>query len=473
MTSSASEHHSKMPENEATSSYHPSNLTRPTKGHCGVTAPMDASEYDPHCCGSKGSWPLPKWMRMNSKAAKGWCVSRCEMCTRCAHISLSERHGDCSWYADCDTAALTRFSDFHTYTIRRSVPSKVACRAIHSGAMGTRVIIWQRMGGDYIHANAPYMFEGAVRTLEEGFRAAEFTNVSRGFWSRGATPSLGPGDIFVWVGSFNYPIAGWQTLRDRGVRRIFYQTEPVNNCSVPARALATLIDEVWDFSEHNLESCRSMLLPSPTARVRHVPLGYLQGSAQPRRPRNDTGALFFFGNHLEPGRRPCSRELHRVLGRQRFHHRFDIFNDEDFVSKVLDQYNVFVNLHKRCGDRHNPVTFRVAKLLNAGKLVLSERSYAHDERTHEGAVLFVDSVTAAYQQLVREGDWAVHAAAAAAEFRRRFQPADLFQRAGVYADFGLRLRPSEVTVSEVRGPSVDWGGSARTTSDGGAWKRAS
>ena len=306
------------------------------------------------------------------------------------------------------------------------------------------VIIWQRKGGDYVHEHKPYFDEGLIRTLELGFEAAQGINVTRGFFHssqrnspRSVPKGIGAGDIFIFVGMFTREI-GWSQMGHLGVRRVFFQTEPVDNCSSPAGLpieRRALIVEIWDFSEHNLEKCR--ILPYRPV-LRHVPLGYIEGAAQASKPRNGTGPLFFFGNHLEPGRRRCCRALRLQLRAHNFVHRFDVFNDASFVSKVLNNYNVFVNIHKVCGDPHSPVTFRAAKILNAGKLLISERAHPHDEKQYDGVILFVDNITAAYRRIVADGDWQARAAVGVAAFRRRFQPVDLFERAGIYADFGLR-----------------------------------
>jgi hypothetical protein len=75
-------------------------------GYCAVTrgGPSDCA------AGSMGSW------RLSAEARKRWrldaalaeCVARCRGCERCRYISVSARHGDCSWTHECDLDGLKR-----------------------------------------------------------------------------------------------------------------------------------------------------------------------------------------------------------------------------------------------------------------------------------------------------------------------------------------------------------------------------
>ena len=89
---------------------------------------------------------------------------------------------------------------------------------------------------------------------------------------------------------------------------------------------------------------------------------------------------------------------------------------------------------------------RLAQLLSAGKLVLSEASYARDAAEYTHMVTFAPdarALAAEYRALVAGGnDWQAAARASARRFRERFQPVDIFRRAGVYARFGLTVQVS-------------------------------
>ena len=145
------------------------------------------------------------------------------------------------------------------------------------------------------------------------------------------------------------------------------------------------------------------------------------------------------------GRRHCFNDLKRRL-RETLKYTYRVWDEPTWRSRVLSHYTFFVNLHKECGDAHNPITFRVPKLLNAEKVVISERCHPKDEAEFDGAVIFADNLSAivdAHRRLVRAGDAATqaHARDAATRFRRRFQPRAIFRRAGIYKAFGLSLKP--------------------------------
>ena len=94
-------------------------------------------------------------------------------------------------------------------------------------------------------------------------------------------------------------------------------------------------------------------------------------------------------------------------------------------------------MHKDCGQRHSHLeAFRIAKLLSAGRLVLSERAHPRDEHEHAEVVTFFDNANhlrALYSGLVRADAWRGVAERAAARFRERFEPHAIFRRAGVYS----------------------------------------
>ena len=117
--------------------------------------------------------------------------------------------------------------------------------------------------------------------------------------------------------------------------------------------------------------------------------------------------------------------------------------DDDALAALFGQYDVFLNLHKNCANRDAPIeAFRVALLLDAGKLVLSERGPDADEAEYAGLATFARprAIPALHSELVRRGSVGyreqqrhVHAL-----FRSRFAPQRIFERAGVYADWGLQ-----------------------------------
>ena len=107
------------------------------------------------------------------------------------------------------------------------------------------------------------------------------------------------------------------------------------------------------------------------------------------------------------------------------------------ISHLLLVVQVQLHLHKYCGNTHNPPVFRLAPLLSRGALVLSEGCYEKDEREYASLVQFAPShmlgkvfsrvVKAQLEEALSEREKRI-----VRIFRRRFAPARLFRRAGVY-----------------------------------------
>lgn len=360
----------------------------------------------------------------------------------------------------------------------------------------------------------PFLLSPVTSTLRDGFAASpDVAHVLLGHDAfrndtaplDNALAGLKRGDIFIWVGEFIPMWVGetnrripWQQLGDRGIWRILYQTEPVHFCKArrpgwPPSSNAALrkpvrtrrrgasfstrgrpvMDELWDFSWHNLEACHNASESAPTT-LRHVPIGAvpLGLSVQPSRAastiadvptfadtansarRNGNGTahpLLFVGNkEWGPLRRRCYYELRRLLGK-RVSHTYQAWSAAAFASQVLPSH-IFVNLHKDCGDAHNPVTWRSPMLANQGKLVLSERAHARDEVVYRGIIFFLDNVSViarTYEELAASGAWRQWSVLAGLRFKVRFSPTSVFDRAGIYEGLGLRrpLLPARPVMS--------------------------
>ena len=71
--------------------------TRP--GHCGTTTTADTGA---NCeVASRGRWDLPPDRVSTWHVAAATCIEMCSGCRQCRYLSLSIRHRDCSWYAQC------------------------------------------------------------------------------------------------------------------------------------------------------------------------------------------------------------------------------------------------------------------------------------------------------------------------------------------------------------------------------------
>jgi hypothetical protein len=72
--------------------------------------------------GAKGSYMLRA--RWRAEALRE-CASRCLRCARCAHLSVSVRFADCSWYADCDHPTRLRQSPSGFETLTRAEAARL------------------------------------------------------------------------------------------------------------------------------------------------------------------------------------------------------------------------------------------------------------------------------------------------------------------------------------------------------------
>ena len=117
-------------------------LLRSAEGFCGVTE--DAASTAATCSqASQGRWPLAKPganARHGNMHGKDWlsatlrCQKLCAQCARCRYISISVRHGDCSWFESCDAPAglLRTVSGFRT-ALARNATHAAALHRQHSG----------------------------------------------------------------------------------------------------------------------------------------------------------------------------------------------------------------------------------------------------------------------------------------------------------------------------------------------------
>ena len=149
---------------------------------------------------------------------------------------------------------------------------------------------------------------------------------------------------------------------------------------------------------------------------------------------------------------------------ERLQHVYSAWDDGAFGALIGGPRaaSIFLNLHKGCGDPHNPLTFRVQKLLSARALLLSETAYEKDMAEFEGLVDFfplqmhqrrkvarakvarveferheVANFARGYLRLAAMSAAQRQALAEARHrmFAARFAPAAVFARAGIYELF--------------------------------------
>ena len=123
----------------------------------------------------------------------------------------------------------------------------------------------------------------------------------------------------MWIGPVASGVPPWTSLRARGVRTVYYQTEPFDGCQLSQSAA----EELWEFSWHNVDMCGPRLRDDIRT-LRYVPLGY----TAPRLPISSAAAaaaadasaspprdLLFFGYpFFKSGRGRCYADLQRALG---------------------------------------------------------------------------------------------------------------------------------------------------------------
>ena len=276
----------------------------------------------------------------------------------------------------------------------------------------------------------------------------------------------------------------WEELEHRRIWRVLYQTEPMpmilqwklpGGCkpaslgpglegSAPTCGLNVglrsagrckaepPLDEVWDYSAANVEACAS-----PGRRViwRHVPVGHVSATSTGHDATSSAGSpkderLLFLGNPaVSRERRACYASLKRLLPRRSLRYTTRTW-DEVKLGELLRKHAFFVNIHKSCGDALSPMEgFRMASLLSAGGLVISERSHPRDELEYRSLVTFADNMSQIAQIYLRQleqhrrrpadpGSGALDGAALAARaaarrkrFARRFDARRVLRRAGV------------------------------------------
>jgi hypothetical protein len=243
-------------------------------------------------CPTPGSAGCPAWCtrRVFSScvpwsACEGWCAERCApRCCQSAEWFWAKARG-------LGVAAAAP-DDLEPPRTRRGGAEPPRTR--RGGAEGSgrvrRVMVWQGERNEDGHLS--FMYWPVMGTLLSGFQHHAARHPLRLVTGAGLTREyetqlgrLRRGDWFVWVGvneRFSQPWKAllaaisltltethlkpepepkpkpqpWQALRQRGVRRIYYRTEP-DHCTPASlrRGIPQGADEVWEFARHNLEGC--------------------------------------------------------------------------------------------------------------------------------------------------------------------------------------------------------------------------
>lgn len=355
-------------------------------------------------------------------ACASWCAQRCA--TSCCQSS--------AWLKDkLESIGHVNQTQGHQYRV-------------------PRVMVWQGERNEDGHL--AFMYWPVMSTLVQGFRHAAVELVAGAGLTREYKRQLArlrPGDIFVWVGLNERLSQPWSGLGQRRVKRIYYQTEPTprHDCTHLTRPYKIEVEEVWEFSHHNIEGCAKQ---TGAPKFRFVPPGFLppprRSSPLPDRTAPSSALVFFGSLERWSGRWRCFEALKGQMG-EALQQTYSVWN-ESALSAFLHRHDFFLNLHKGCERGHAPVTFRHALLLSAAKLVVSERCHPLDEDAYKGLITFAPqqemaSIHSSWAKLPRQ-EVVARQQSIAAGFRRRFAPQRIFENAGIYKE--LHLQPNRVVV---------------------------
>lgn len=253
-----------------------------------------------------------------------------------------------------------------------------------------RIMIWhsERMDG---HLGITYW--PVVATLLTGFHGLANISVGVGPTNRWLEELqlLGAGDAYIFIGDSGANAQPWLLLRRRGVRTVYYNTEPTTR-SGACTLYNSSVDELWDFSRRSLEDCRRTM-PGTGRHVtfppilRFVPPGFVRLVSPPQDGLSTD--LVAFGDevagtsapnvkdlsdHTSPqsgkdisnrtGGPTCIRKLREELG-PRLRDESGVWG-EVTLDSLVHTYDLFV--YGRCGvgrAAHAPLTFRHSTLLSA------------------------------------------------------------------------------------------------------------
>jgi hypothetical protein len=291
-------------------------------------------------------------------------------------------------------------------------------------------------GGGVRPAMIKQMYEPAWSTLLAGFEAYprraelssvrfELQNASR---LRNATADLKRGDLFVWLGDFRRGRPDADALRRRGVHTVHYRSEPREYCN--ALYLKGML-ETWEFTHDNM-NCK--FLGAPLSRF--VPPGALPAPAVSH-PAHTLAPLASPISKQQKARWECLNTIKQLLPNGKVKLISNVWTEAAWV-RATAITSVWFSVHKRCNNSvPQPFeSFRASTLLRYGRLLLSERSHAQDERAFAGIVRFlkVEDIPREYLRLaaLSQAERTALGEASRSEFASRFDPAVLFRQAGIY-----------------------------------------
>ena len=317
----------------------------------------------------------------------------------------------------------------------RAASAAIALVVVAAAAQNTtekQVFVWHAPHHDYLYAPMR-------ATVLNGLRGLGAKSINIKFDGDFDWDAIPTGSLFIWLGWGRKGRYGrnrqvpWKALGDRGVYRIYYQSEPVTTLVYTKED----VDEIWDFSWHNIDKVKT---EQDAPILRYVPIAFL-AHAPTIQQFGDIPKLVFFGNSKW---RPCWSEIKGMIGDDLIS-KYDVWNDESYGDFLRADYiGIFLNLHKDCGNVSvaNPVTWRNPKILSSGGLVISERCYGKDEIEFKGLMDFVEraDIPIMFEQYVRmaPSERLRLGLSRREAFAKRFDAVRIFERVGI----GSLLRAS-------------------------------
>jgi len=295
-------------------------------------------------------------------------------------------------------------------------------------------------------SKAFFMFHPAVATVESMLKAyaqgADEVNVVSLIFPLQqvglALERLTAGDVLIWFGRYGVKSVPWRVLHSKGVKTIYYRTEPQEPTCPPAG-----VDETWEYTYANMQPCT--FRGKYALGKRYVPPGYTPPDSGHPPPLPPSTNLTFIGSvnanlgtrgpAFHHRRQRCFADLKRRLPPGELRFTSSAWTEEEYAS-IVEKSAIFLSFHKGCGLANQPLeAFRISKLLSYGRIVLAERSFSADERSFEGLLFSssLDEMPRLYERLKRMGHSALRELAARQhnEFITRFSPTRLLYTSGV------------------------------------------
>ncbi|CAK8987995.1 unnamed protein product [Durusdinium trenchii] len=248
-----------------------------------------------------------------------------------------------------------------------------------------------------------YIFTPIFKTLLHGLRSrGEECGYMTGFVDKAKLRQLNAsnGDVVVFVSyigatDFERSCRKNGSLGSRGVYCIFYSTEFELKTGATYSRVAESGNfcEVWEYTRANRPHRQDQS-------VRYIPPGFMPVKEGPERNDarvqkashsfNINNMTLFFDGQWTPARRQCWEHLQDVPYFRHFRQHFGVFNDDAWEQLVLKGSNVFVNLHRERNftKEQKPLeTFRVARFLSLGGVVLTDEVNSKDAELYDGMIL--------------------------------------------------------------------------------------